>query len=522
MSQDNVDKIATTSLSYNDDTNLTGPEEDSRRQCPDSSNVSPTSRPFVTAVSSPAISRVSLTHSVEWLDAYSEIITDGNEIVTLAEDEIDDIDGDISRDTEYYYHDGSGARRRLSRTQSRSHKRIPSDLSEMEFPKLDLLYGPHLRFLHEEVGETPEENDLFPSTPLDEDQLHNADLKLKEELGSVVINEIEDQPDLAWSDIPWTDPRWLDPRPLVYNAAENAEVFAMNVWHKFQSWKVVGFSNLPQFLQDNDFLKKGHRPPLPSFRECFKSIFRIHTETGNIWTHLLGVVAFIGLSLYFVSRPAVEIDHQEKAVFMAFFSGAIVCLGLSFTYHTVCCHENRFIGKLFAKFDYCGIAFLTVGSFVPWLYYSFYCNYLTKVLYMSLVIVLGILAVVVSLWDKFGTPRYRPYRALVFIVFGLSGIAPATHYAVQNGWERSISEASLGWLIFMGVLYITGALFYAFRIPERFFPGKVDIWFHSHQIFHCFVIAGAFVHYHGISNMAIYRLQAGECEMPKVELHRYV
>ena len=99
------------------------------------------------------------------------------------------------------------------------------------------------------AGETPDENDLFPSTPLDEDQLHNADLKLKEELGSVVINEIEDQQDLAWSDIPWTDPRWLDPRPLVYNAAENAEVFAMNVWHKFQSWKVVGFSNLPQFLQ---------------------------------------------------------------------------------------------------------------------------------------------------------------------------------------------------------------------------------------------------------------------------------
>ena len=59
---------------------------------------------------------------------------------------------------------------------------------------------------------------------------------------------------------------------------------------------------------------------------------------------------------------------------------------------------------------------------------------------MSVVIVLGILAVVVSLWDKFGTPRYRPYRALVFIVFGLSGIPPATHYAVENGLEKSVTE----------------------------------------------------------------------------------
>ncbi len=38
--------------------------------------------------------------------------------------------------------------------------------------------------------------------------------------------------------------------------------------------------------------------------------------------------------------------------------------------------------------------------------------------------------------------------------------------------------------------------------------------FHSHQIFHCFVIAGAFVHYHGISLMSLYRLKVGECPVP--------
>ena len=47
---------------------------------------------------------------------------------------------------------------------------------------------------------------------------------------------------------------------------------------------------------------------------------------------------------------------------------------------------------------------------------------------------------------------------------------------MSSGLEKSVTEASLGWLLFMGALYITGALFYAFRIPERFFPGKVDIW----------------------------------------------
>ena len=66
-----------------------------------------------------------------------------------------------------------------------------------------------------------------------------------------------------------------------------AEDFAMNVWHRLTKWKVTHFQSLPQWLQDNDFLHFGHRPPLPT-SECFKSIVRIHTETGNIWTHLLG------------------------------------------------------------------------------------------------------------------------------------------------------------------------------------------------------------------------------------------
>jgi hypothetical protein len=53
------------------------------------------------------------------------------------------------------------------------------------------------------------------------------------------------------------------------------------VWEA--SWKVVHYKNLPKWLQDNDYLHKHHRPPLQSFGACFKSIFRLHTETGNIW-----------------------------------------------------------------------------------------------------------------------------------------------------------------------------------------------------------------------------------------------
>ena len=64
---------------------------------------------------------------------------------------------------------------------------------------------------------------------------------------------------------------------------------------------------------------------------------------------MTGVVAFLGLAAYFLSRPLTEIQLQEKLVFSCFFMGAIVCMGLSFLYHTLCCHKDKAIGRLFAK-----------------------------------------------------------------------------------------------------------------------------------------------------------------------------
>ncbi|EDV91361.1 adiponectin receptor protein isoform X1 [Drosophila grimshawi] len=350
-----------------------------------------------------------------------------------------------------------------------------------------------LDLLEDDDDELVEEDDVgcpLPSTPEDT-QLIEAEMT--EVLKAGVLS---DEIDLG---------------ALAHNAAEQAEEFVRKVWEA--SWKVCHYRNLPKWLQDNDFLHRGHRPPLPSFRACFKSIFRVHTETGNIWTHLLGCIAFIGVALYFVSRPTVEIQFQEKLVFGAFFIGAIICLGFSFAFHTLSCHSVE-VGRLFSKLDYCGIALLIMGSFVPWLYYGFYCHYQPKVIYLSVVCVLGCLSIIVSLWDKFSEPSLRPLRAGVFMSFGLSGVIPAIHYSIMEGWFSQISRASLGWLILMGLLYILGALLYALRVPERWFPGKFDIWFQSHQLFHVLVIAAAFVHYHGISEMAMYRVTVGECTVP--------
>ncbi|CAF0732909.1 unnamed protein product [Adineta steineri] len=260
---------------------------------------------------------------------------------------------------------------------------------------------------------------------------------------------------------------------------------------------VVDHSHLPHWLLDNEYLLSGHRPPMPSFKQCFASIFRLHTETVNIWTHLLGTLVFIVIAIYFSTRPSTEIHMEKKIIFGAFFLGAIICLLCSTLYHTLYCHSPK-ISKFFSKLDYCGIAILIIGSIIPLLYYQFYCEFGTKLAYLTLIGVLGIGCIVISMWDKFNSPEYRVYRALLFITFGVFGFIPTCHYILRFGVEHAFTAGATQYLLLVAALYGTGACIYAIRIPERLAPGVFDIWFQSHQLFHIFVVVAACVHYYGI------------------------
>ncbi|XP_032822452.1 adiponectin receptor protein 1-like [Petromyzon marinus] len=293
-----------------------------------------------------------------------------------------------------------------------------------------------------------------------------------------------------------------------HHAMEKMEEFVCKVWQG--RWRVIPHDVLPSWLQDNEFLLQGHRPPMPSFRACFRSIFRLHTETGNIWTHLIGFFLFVVLAVIYLFRPNMSFvaPLQEKVVFGVFFMGAILCLCFSWLFHTVYCHSEK-VSRTFSKLDYSGIALLIMGSFVPWLYYSFYCNPQPRLIYLVTICVLGIAAIVVSQWERFSTPQYRVLRAAVFLSLGFSGIVPTVHFMVVEGFMRATTAGQTGWLFLMGLLYSMGAALYAARIPERFFPGMCDIWFHSHQIFHVLVVAAACVHFHGVSKLQEFRYSVG-------------
>ena len=68
------------------------------------------------------------------------------------------------------------------------------------------------------------------------------------------------------------------------------------------------------------------------------------------------------------------------------------------------------------------------------------------------------------------------FSAGAFMAFGLSGVIPAVHYSITDGYHEPINFGGLSTVIPMGILYLTGAIIYALRIPESIWPGKFDIW----------------------------------------------
>ncbi|NXG68294.1 PAQR1 protein, partial [Baryphthengus martii] len=278
-----------------------------------------------------------------------------------------------------------------------------------------------------------------------------------------------------------------------HHAMEKMEEFVYKVWEG--RWRVIPYDVLPDWLKDNDYLLHGHRPPMPSFRACFKSIFRIHTETGNIWTHLLGFVLFLCLGILTMLRPNMYFmaPLQEKVVFGMFFLGAVLCLSFSWLFHTVYCHSEK-VSRTFSN-EHRGSALPLTGTWS--------CD---SLLFIQSQAGLGGKGPVKLIWSNplqgAGTSATR---AGVFLGLGLSGVVPTMHFTIAEGFVKATTVGQMGWFFLMAVMYITGAGLYAARIPERFFPGKFDIWFQSHQIFHVLVVAAAFVHFYGVSNLQEFR-----------------
>ncbi|KAA8522829.1 hypothetical protein F0562_009252 [Nyssa sinensis] len=187
------------------------------------------------------------------------------------------------------------------------------------------------------------------------------------------------------------------------------------------------------------------------------------------------------------------------------------CLACSSFSHLLASHSRPF-NFFFWRLDYAGISLMIVCSFFAPIYYAFSCHPYSRLFYLTSISLLGILVIVTLLAPGLSTPRFRTFRASLFLTMGFSGVIPAAH-AVALFWGHPPIIVALGYEIVMGILYAVGAGFYITRIPERWKPGAFDIAGHSHQIFHMFVVAGALAHCAATLVIMDWRRAAPTCDV---------
>lgn len=78
------------------------------------------------------------------------------------------------------------------------------------------------------------------------------------------------------------------------------------LWNKMK-YQLVEYHALPGYLKDNEYIIGHYRSEWP-LKQIFLSIFTIHNETLNVWTHLIGFFLFLALTIYTAMKIPKVVD----------------------------------------------------------------------------------------------------------------------------------------------------------------------------------------------------------------------
>jgi adiponectin receptor len=186
-------------------------------------------------------------------------------------------------------------------------------------------------------------------------------------------------------------------------------------------WGIWGHRSSVDKVYWRDGILYGYRKE-SNWKQTFFTLFSMHNETMNIWTHLIGFsFTFCAIIYYFIDKDIlfsfaypfilnvsndfqfnndVFITHSPygPVYFFAFIISASICLLFSTIYHWFSCMSPKHHDDLL-YLDVTGVALLVGSSYFPAIYIGFYCfeSLQTFYLYLSLfVLVVG----VASTWTE--------------------------------------------------------------------------------------------------------------------------
>jgi adiponectin receptor len=277
---------------------------------------------------------------------------------------------------------------------------------------------------------------------------------------------------------------------------------------------LITYEDLPEPWKINQYIIRGYRFHDGKL-DCVRSALMPSNELVNIWSHALGIVVILTVAFYYYPTSYNFSLSSKSDVFMAgmFFAAAVKCLSCSAIYHTMNCIAHQTLMERFACVDYTGISFLISASIMTsqckltppavsrrraeWLTRgvgaAFYCEPYSRWFYLLTTAALGIAGVILPWRPIFNRADMPWLRVGFFVSLSCCGFLPALQLAVHRGpaWVFYFYSP-----VFKSLLvYLLGAIMYAAKVPERWFPGVFDYVGGSHNLWHIAVVGGILFHY---------------------------
>ncbi|KPM45531.1 hypothetical protein AK830_g1026 [Neonectria ditissima] len=275
--------------------------------------------------------------------------------------------------------------------------------------------------------------------------------------------------------------------------------------------RLINYDDLPNPWRNNPHIIKGYRFT-ESKLECVLSAFNVSNELVNIWSHALGLVVVLAIAFYFYPSSAnfslsTKTDVLVAAVFLTMACLTLVC---STVWHTMNAVADMDAISMFACVDYTGISLLIAASIMTTEYTAFYCDPVSRWIYMSLTAFLGIGGVILPWHPRFNGADMAWARVAFYVGLALTGFMPIVQLGFSHGLDfvrDFYSPISKSVLVYFG-----GAIVYASKCPERWCPGMFDYVGGSHNLWHAAVLGGILFHYTAMESFfanAFHRAEAG-------------
>ncbi|KAK3328291.1 hemolysin-III channel protein-like protein Izh2 [Cercophora scortea] len=263
-------------------------------------------------------------------------------------------------------------------------------------------------------------------------------------------------------------------------------VVELLLWTDLAHWQQHG----------SELIHTGYRKACGSVTGCLHSWTYLHNETVNIFSHIVGAIAFflcipLWIAITTIPPRLAIATTSDIVVCGTYILGVGACFVLSTIFHTFMSHSLE-VYHIGMKLDIQGILLLMWGATVWLIYYSFPCRPVLQAGYLGATTLLAGLCSVATLWPRFSGPHLGHYRAALFGSFGFgSFLAPVLHGGMLYGFGEQSKRIGLGWIVTTAVFNGAAVVVYTLKFPERWFPRQFDIFGASHQIMHVMVVCAA-------------------------------